>query len=81
MNYFEWVMNWFQENGNVDPEELKQHLDENFFQLEYIDSFAFILLMGAVEEELGIVFDNDRFQDRCFSTINGFVHALETAKK
>lgn len=81
MNYSDWVVNWFQENAGVDSAELQQHMDDNYFELGYIDSFAFIMLMGAVEEELGIVFDNDSFQDRSFSTINGFVHALEMQKK
>lgn len=77
MDYLEWVINWFQEHGNASEDDLKEHLDDNFFDNGYIDSFGFIMLMGDVEEQYGVSFDNDRFQDRSFSTINGFVKGLK----
>lgn len=76
MNYLDWVIKWFQDNGEK-TDDLSGHLDDNFFELGLIDSFGFIMLMGAVEEEFGVVFDNDQFQDRSFSTINGFSKALQ----
>lgn len=81
MNYLEWVINWFVENGEVSNEEIRNHLDENYFELGYIDSFAFIMLISAIEDELGVSFDNDMFQNRSFSTINGLVNAITMEKK
>ena len=77
MDYLEWVINWFSENGKVSSDEIRNHLDDNYFELGYIDSFAFIMLIMAIEEELNTSFDNDRFQDRSFSTINGLVNAIK----
>lgn len=75
MNCLEWVIDFFVKNGNS-KDELQAHLDENFFDLGYIDSFTFIMLMSAVEEAFGLSFDNERFQDRSFATIRGFAKAL-----
>lgn len=81
MNYLDWVINWFAAHGSAEV-EVKEHLDENFFDLGYIDSFAFITLMSDIEDEFGVSFDNDRFQERAFSTIHGLATALaeEAAK-
>ena len=43
MNHLNWVINWFAAHGAAEV-EVKEHLDENFFDLGYIDSFAFISL-------------------------------------
>lgn len=80
-DYLEWVIDWFSKNTDTKKEDILNHLEDNFFSLEYIDSFGFIMLMGAVEDEFDISFDNDRFQDRTFSTIKGFATAIEEEKK
>lgn len=76
----DWLLRWFAENRDIALAESQKHLDENFFELGYIDSFGFIMLIASVEEELHISFDNDQFQDRSFSTIRGFADALERMK-
>lgn len=76
----DWLLQWFSENMGIVSEESRKHIDENFFELGYIDSFGFIMLIASVEEELHISFDNDQFQDRSFSTIRGFANALERMK-
>ncbi|AOH47352.1 hypothetical protein BCS37_02345 [Selenomonas sp. oral taxon 920] len=81
MNHLNWVIHWFAAHGAAEA-AIKEHLDENFFDLGYIDSFAFITLMSDIEDEFGVSFDNDRFQDRAFSTIRGLAKALaEEAEK
>ncbi len=73
----DWVLDWFINNRDIDLEEAKKHLDENFFELGYIDSFGFIMLISAVRESFDITFDNDQFQDRSFATLKGFANVLE----
>lgn len=80
MNYLEWIVNWFVENRGIPIGEINTHLDDNYFEMGYIDSFAFIMLISEIEEDLHISFDNDAFQDRSFSTINGLAKALEIYK-
>ncbi len=77
----DWVLDWFEKNRDVGLEESKQHLDESFFELGYIDSFGFIMLISTVQERFGIIFDNDQFQDRSFATLRGFAKALERMSK
>ena len=73
----EWVIAWFEENSSVSREVLEANLDENYFNAGYIDSFVFISLIGDIEEEFEVEFDNDQFTDRSFATINGLVGILD----
>ncbi len=77
MSYIDWLEDWFVSNGNVSKEDIQAHLDDNYFEMGYIDSFGFIMLISKIEEELGIRFENDQFQNRSFSTINGLAKCME----
>ena len=79
MNSLNWLIKWFQDNGN-NTADIEQHLDKNYFDLGYIDSFSFILLISAIEDELGVSFDNSEFQKREFATINGLAKIIEGKK-
>ena len=81
MNNREWVLNWFEENSTVDRETLEANGDKNYFDAGYIDSFVFISLIGDMEEDLGVTFDNDQFTDRSFATINGLINILDEMVK
>lgn len=73
----EWLIKWFVENAGADREELYKNISENYFQLGYIDSFAFITLIGDIEDQFSIEFENDQFEDRSFSTIKGMTTIIE----
>lgn len=77
MDYRKWVINWFVKNADCREEDIIRLPDESYFEQGFIDSFKFILLIAAIGNEFGIQFDNDRFQDRSFSTINGLAKAIE----
>lgn len=66
-----WVIDWFLAN----TEATKDNLDTkaNYFQKEWLDSFAFISFVSAIEEQFKVSFSNEEFQDRSFSTIDGIV--------
>ena len=81
MDFQKWLSEWFCANGSATMEEIAQHLDDNYFELGYIDSFGFIMLINAIEEEFNISFDNDTFQDRAFSTLSGLARAVEEEYK
>lgn len=81
MNNRDWVLNWFENNSTVDRTVLEANADANYFEAGYIDSFVFISLIADIEEELGIVFDNEQFWDRSFATINGLVNILDGVEK
>lgn len=78
--YCEWIVDWFISHG-IEREALLDSMDENFFEKEFIDSFAFIRLISDIEEHFNIVFNNDQFQDRDFSTIKGLGKHIEECVK
>lgn len=43
----------------------------DYLESGWIDSMAFIKLISDVEEEYEIEFENDKFQDRSFATLDG----------
>lgn len=74
-----WLANWFADRAGVTIDKVKEHFDDNYFDLGYIDSFGFIELLDAVETEYGTMFDNEQFEDRSFSTISGMAEIILAA--
>lgn len=81
MNVEEWLFKWFNEKTGVSREELFIHQNESYFEMGYLDSFEFIELIGELEKEFNITFDNDQFEDRSFSTISGLSKIIEGCVK
>ena len=79
--YCEWIIDWFINQGVSGKDELNANINSNFFEKEYIDSFLFIKLISDIEDEFGITFDNEQFQDRNFSTIAGMGECIENCVK
>lgn len=77
MDAKEWIIQWMANNSGVSREEICKNSAANFFDKEYIDSFAFILFIGEIEEIFGVTFDNEQFEDRAFSTIDGLAKCIE----
>ncbi len=75
MDMQQWVINWFMEHTGLTEEEIKNNMEVNYFNKEYIDSFEFIELIADIED-LGIELDNEQFEDRKFATIKGLIEIL-----
>jgi len=67
----EWLICWFRDNTNLERAEIDGKMRENYFEKGWIDSFKFMTLINDMENEFGITFSNDDFQDREFSNIEG----------
>ncbi len=76
-----WIIQWMSNNCGVSQEEISKNTAVNFFDQEYIDSFAFIMFIGEIEEVFGVTFDNEQFEDRAFSTIDGLAQCIEKNRK
>ena len=76
-----WIVNWFVSEGEADENSIIENLDTNYFAAGFIDSFKFINMIADAEEEFHIEFDNDQFEDRSFSTINGLAIVIERLMK
>lgn len=63
----DWIASWFVEKSGQEQLDL----ENNFFELDYIDSFGVIELIEDLEYEFNIIFNQEDFQDRRFSSIDG----------
>ena len=73
----EWVVQWFAKHALRTEEEIATNSSKNYFELKYVDSFAFINLLSDIEDKYDIVFSNEVFEDRSFSTIDGLIEMIE----
>lgn len=72
-----WLISWFRRNVDCASLSDTDVATLDFFAHGLIDSFGIINLISAVEEELGVRFDDRDFEDRRFSTINGLSELIE----
>ena len=77
MDIKDWINNWFENNSDLNLEEIIKFQDEDYFAKGWIDSFKFIRMVTEIEEKFKINFSNDEFQDKKFSTINGLSEIIE----
>ena len=71
-----WVVERLAAQSGVDPAEVAKRSAENYLEIGWIDSFGFIEFLSEMEDELGVDFDNDEFQDRGFGTADGLAAIL-----
>ena len=76
----DFIINWFVDHGTLSGEQLKECMDENYFEAGIIDSFDFLSLLGACEESLGLTFQDEDFSDDAIFTINGMIGLMEKKK-
>ena len=75
-----WIINWFVTNSGMLEEEILVNTDKNFLEIGLIDSFGFLGLISACEEELNIVFSEDDFLKDQIFTISGIVKIISEKK-
>lgn len=78
--YVNWLKQWFINQNNLSefPDDAE---NKNYFEMGLIDSFNVIELIEAIETEFEIKFNQDHFQDRRFSTINGLAEIITEIKQ
>ncbi len=77
----DFIIDWFVEHGTLSGEQIKESMDENYLEAGMIDSFGFLGLIGACEENFGITFQDDDFADDAIFTINGMIRLMEEKGK
>jgi len=75
-----WLINWFEQNTDLEHEQILSALNENYFSNQWIDSFKFILFLNDIEEYFKISFSNDEFQGNEFSSINGLANLINSKR-
>jgi acyl carrier protein len=66
-----WLINWFVNNVGLTSQEVLMKASENYFELGWIDSLKFVNFILEIEQEFGVHFSNEDFQDRDFGTLEG----------
>jgi len=77
MNTKDWIINWFEENTDLNKEEIEKNISENYFAKGWIDSLKFISFITDIEGNFNIRFSNEEFQNRSFSTIEGMSKIIQ----
>ena len=72
-----WLVEWFTTKTNIDESEIVEKTSQDYFSQKWIDSLKFFGLITEVENEFGIMFSNDDFQDRKFANIDGLSEIIE----
>lgn len=76
MEVREWLVDWFCAHSAAGRDDIETNLESNYLEKGWIDSMQFITLISSVEDEFGVEFSNDEFQDRAFATIAGLSHII-----
>ena len=66
-----WLVDWFSKNSSTNEEEVLSHIDDNYFELGYVDSFGFLSMIVDIQEKYEVELNNDDFTGQGFITING----------
>lgn len=78
--YIDWLKQWFINKNNLSefPDSAE---NKNYFEMGLIDSFSVIELIEEIEVEFKIKFNQNHFQDRRFSTIQGLAEIIANIKQ
>lgn len=72
----EWIIEWFINNSAVQKEDINLYMDKNYLEVELIDSFGFLALIGACEEKFAISFTEEDFSNDSIFTIEGLIKII-----
>lgn len=72
-----WLVEWFENNSMIEATEIRKKITSSYFEEGLIDSFIFIRLISDIEEKYHIEFNNEQFEDRSFSTVEGLAEIIE----
>lgn len=75
-----WLKKWFISRNSLSqlPDNYE---NQNYFEIGLIDSFNIIELVEAIETEFNIRFNQNHFQDKRFSSMNGLAEIIENLKQ
>lgn len=72
----EWLIEWFHAETVVSESTIREQTNQDYLKNEWIDSMQFIGMIATIEEEFGIEFSNDEFQNRSFATVDGLAELI-----
>ncbi len=76
-----WIRIWFLNNSNATENNIEKNLNENYLETGWIDSLQFVSFISDIENEFKLRFENDEFQNKEFSNINGLAELIKEKMK
>ena len=78
---FEWLVEWFARQAQLDAEEVRAMRAQNYFDRGLVDSFGVIEMISELQDHFGIHLTEDLFQDRRFATIDGLGEIIDELRE
>ena len=72
-----WIVSYFKERGRLNGKDPTALLEENYFELELLDSLGVVLMIVGIEEDLGVRLDAPEMQDPRFCSIRGLAAIID----
>lgn len=76
-NIEENLINWFSLKTQLSQDEIQNQKDNNYFEMQWIDSFTFLEFIVFLEKTYNISFSNDEFQNKDFANITGLAQIIK----
>ncbi len=72
----EWVRRWFEAKGSIPGATIAEKLAVDYFEAGLIDSLAIVGLVGEIETEFSVRFEDRHYREPRFSTIGGLADII-----
>lgn len=73
----EYIIGWFVEHS-TEGEAIKDKVKDNYLTNGFIDSFGFLELIASCEEEYGISFSDNDFENDDIFSIQGLAEIIDS---
>jgi acyl carrier protein len=77
---FVWLQNWFRNQSAVVESDPTQLRAVDYFAAGYVDSLGIVTLIRDIENELGVTFTMEAYDDPGFSTVGGLADIVEALR-
>ena len=72
-----WIVAYFEKHGRLNGRESEELLEENYFELELLDSLGVVQMIVGIEDDLGVRLESPEMQDPRFCTIRGLAAIVD----
>ncbi|CAG5087359.1 Acyl carrier protein [Thermobacillus xylanilyticus] len=80
MDYRHVIREFIRDNLSIEHEGAAFSDDDNYFELRFVNSLFAMKLVQFVEQQFGIVVENDELDLNNFCTVNNLVKFVEAKK-
>ena len=75
-----WLVQYFEEHGDVGGRSVEELAGENYVSMELLDSLGIVQMLVGLEDEFGVWLDPAEMQDPRFCSIDGLAELVEESR-